>query len=124
MESQPASAQTWAESDHVQIPGFGIDQVEKVVRSSWSWSQFSSDTHGPTGLAAQLLAYDAECLDISQAGDLPFEQILDAHWCTLVVNNVTGQSPASADYLQLYLDARRWWAALQKQEPLSTEPPG
>lgn len=124
VKSQPASAQTSKESDHVQIPGFRIDQVEKVVRSSWSWSQFPSNTKGPTGLAAQLLAYDAECLNISQQCDLPVEQILDAHWRTLVANNVTGQTPASADYLQSYLDARRWWAALQTQEPLSTEPLG
>lgn len=121
IESKPASAQTWAESDHIQIPGFRIDQVEKVVRSSWSWSQFPRDTKGPTGLAAQLLAYDAECFDLSLRCDLPSEQILDAHWRTLVANNVTGESPASADYLQSYLDARRWWGALQKQEPMSTE---
>lgn len=123
-ESKPASAQTCAESNHIEIPGFRIDQVEKVVRSSWSWSQFPSDTKGPTGLAAQLLTYDAECLDLSLQCDLPSEEILDAHWRTLVANNVTGQSPASADYLQSYLDARRWWAALRKQDPLSTEPLG
>ena len=121
VESKPASAQTLAGSDHIRIPGFRIDQVEKVVRSSWSWSQFPDKTKGPAGLAAQLLTYEAECLNLSQRSQLPSEQKVDAHWRTLVANNVTGQSPASADCFQSYLAARRWWAALREQDPLSTE---
>lgn len=121
IERKPASAETLARSDCIKIPEFRIDRVEQVVVSSWSWSQFPSDTKGPTGLAASLLTYEAECLNLSQRCNLLAEEMLDAHWHTLIANNVSGQSPASADYFQSYLDARRWWAALQEQDPQCTE---
>lgn len=121
VEKKPGSAETLAGSDYIKIPGFRIDHIEKVVRSSWSWSQFPDDTKGPTGLAAQLLTYEAECFDLSRQSCLPSEEILDAHWRTLVANNVTGHSPASANFFQSYLNAGRWWAALREQDPQSTE---
>lgn len=122
VESKVAAAEICSGSDYIKVRGFRIDRVEKVVQSSWSWSQFPIDTKGPTGLAAQLLTYEAECLELSQRCNQPAEEKLDVHWRTMIANNVTGQSPASANYLQSYLDARRWWAALREQDPLSTEP--
>lgn len=120
VENKPALAKTSANSDRIEIRGFRMDRVKTVVKSSWSWSQFPSDTKGPEGLAAQLLTYESECLDLSKSARSPPEGILDAHWRTLIANNVTGTCPASADFYRSYCNAKRWWAALREQDPSST----